>query len=318
MSSDLLEPLPWQEELWLQVTSLALQSRLSHALLFAGPQGVGKRHFAKALTAFILCEARSGHACGGCRSCLQFAAGHHPNAIQLQRDVDEKTGKQKRDISIEQVRELGERLALSSHYGQARVAVVDPADALNQNGVNALLKTIEEPPANAHLILISERAQDLPATLRSRCQRLRMAPPPQAQSLAWLGDTADARDALEQAYGAPLRARALMESGQLQRARKWAAELSAISEQKRDPIAVAAAIGKDETVAFIEWMLSWATAQMREQLKRGDRSKAGGIEQMIQEIFSGLQRLRANANQQLVIESLLIIWWRVGRMHKTA
>jgi DNA polymerase-3 subunit delta' len=314
--SDMLKPLPWQEDLWLRVTTLVLQNRLTHALLIAGPCGVGKRHFAKALTAFILCETRSGFACGQCRSCLQFTAGHHPNSMTLQREVDDKTGKEKRDIGIEQIRELGERLSLSSHYGQAKVAVVDPVDALNLSGSNALLKTIEEPPANSHLILISERPQALPATLRSRCQRLRMAAPSREQALVWLGDSKDAADALTQAHGAPLRARELMDSEHLQRGRKWAAELVAIAEQKRDPLVVAAAIGKDDAVAFMEWLLTWLAAQLKEQIKRGN--SAAGIDALIQETLTAHQRLRSNANQQLVVESLLILWWRVGRVGKAA
>lgn len=314
--SDVLKPLPWQEDLWLRVTSLVLQNRLTHALLIAGPRGVGKRHFAKALTAFILCETRSGFACGQCRSCLQFTAGHHPNSITLQRDVDDKTGKEKRDIGIEQIRELGERLSLSSHYGQAKVAVIDPVDALNLSGSNALLKTIEEPPANSHLVLISERPQALPATLRSRCQRLRMAAPAREQALAWLGDSADAADALIQAHGAPVRARELLESDHLQRGRKWAAELAAIAEQRRDPLVVAAAIGKDDAVAFLEWLLVWLAGQLKEQVRRG--SGATGIDAMIHETLAAHQRLRSNANQQLVVESLLILWWRVGRTGKAA
>ncbi|MES2491271.1 MAG: AAA family ATPase [Pseudomonadota bacterium] len=314
--SDMLKPLPWQEDLWLRVTSLVLQSRLTHALLIAGPRGVGKRHFAKALTAFIICEARSGYACGQCRSCLQFTAGHHPNSVYLQRDVDDKTGKEKRDISIEQIRELGERLSLSSHYGQAKVAVVDPVDALNLNGSNALLKTIEEPPANSYLILISERPQALPATLRSRCQRFRMAAPAREQALAWLGDSADAVDALTQAHGAPLRARELMDSEHLQRGRKWAAELLAVADQRRDPLAVAASIGKDDAAAFLEWLLTWLSLQLKDQVKRG--GNATGIDTLIQETLLASRRLGSNANPQLVVESLLILWWRVGRVGKAA
>ena len=316
--SDIFKPLPWQEDLWLRVTTLALQERLAHALLFAGPQGVGKRHFATALTAFLLCEKRSGFACGQCRSCQQFSAGHHPNAYFLRRETDEKTGKQKRDIAIEQVRELSERLTLSSHYGQAKVAVIDPADALSTNGVNALLKTIEEPPSNSHLILISERPQALLPTLRSRCQRSRMAAPDSMQSLAWLGGEGKAElDALEQAHGAPLKARALLDSGEAERGRKWAAEMSAIAAQKRDPLAVAAVVGKEEMPVFLEWLLGWLNSQLRVQARSGTEYLRG-IDQMIQETFSALQRLRSNANPQLQIESLLILWWRVARSVRAA
>lgn len=316
--SDMLKPLPWQEELWLRVTTLVLQNRLTHALLLAGPSGVGKRHFAQALTAFILCEKRSGYACGECRSCLQLTAGHHPNALHVQREVDEKTGKQKRDISIDQIREVGERLSLSSHYGQAKVAMIDPVDALNANGSNALLKTIEEPPANSHLILISERPQNLPATLRSRCQRIRLAAPEREQALEWLGHSADAADALIQAHGAPLRARELLNSDHLQRGRKWAAELSAIADQRRDPIVVAADICKEKDIApvFLEWLLTWLSLQLKEHIQRG--SSATGIDTLIQETLLASRRLSSNAMPQLVIESLLILWWRVGRAGKAA
>ncbi|HEY0916257.1 MAG TPA: hypothetical protein VGE22_15405, partial [Solimonas sp.] len=65
--STLTQPLPWQKELWLDVSALVLQKRLGHALLLTGPQGVGRRTFARALTAFLLCEQRSGYACGQCR-----------------------------------------------------------------------------------------------------------------------------------------------------------------------------------------------------------------------------------------------------------
>ena len=81
-----LRPLPWQQEQWLELTALALSGRLHHALLLAGPAGVGKRHFARALAAFLLCEQKSGYACGSCRSCQQLAAGTAANASLLSVD----------------------------------------------------------------------------------------------------------------------------------------------------------------------------------------------------------------------------------------
>ena len=315
--SENFRPLPWQQELWSRVTALAMQGSLTHALLLSGPRGVGKLHFASALTAFMICERRDVYACGACRSCQQFSAGHHPNVCFIRREVDEKTGKQRRDIAIEQIRELGERLMLSSHYGGAKVAVIDPADALNVSGVNALLKTIEEPPPNVHLILISERPQALLPTLRSRCQRLRMPIPDHSLALAWLGNGENERDALEQAYGAPLKAKELLESGQAERGRKWAAEMAAIAAQRRDPLSVASAVGKDEMQAFLEWLLGWLNAQLKLQW-HGNADQRRGVEQMIQETFSALQRLRSNANPQLQIESLLVLWWSVSRSAKAA
>jgi len=131
-------PHAWQQERWAQVRGAHAAGRLAHALLLAGPRGAGKDHFAAGLAGFLLCEAPEAarKPCGDCRSCVQIAAGAHPNLMRLAPAED------KRDIAIDDVRDLLDRLHLSSHYGQAKVAIVSPADALNAGGANALLKTI--------------------------------------------------------------------------------------------------------------------------------------------------------------------------------
>src|SRR5436853_7934969 len=123
-------PLPWQRERWQRLLTVIAEQRLAHALLLAGPRGAGKAHFANGLAAFLLCESKEQRPCGTCRSCVQVAAGSHPNLMRLAPAED------KRDIAIDDIRALLERLQLSSHYGQAKVAIVDPADALNVSGVN--------------------------------------------------------------------------------------------------------------------------------------------------------------------------------------
>lgn len=322
--TDVLRPLPWHKAHWQHMTRLALKAQMSHAWLLIGPKGVGKRHFAHAFTAFLLCESRGEYACGLCRSCQQLIAGHHPNAIHLQREVDEKTGKTKRDISVEQVRDLNERLALSSHYGQAKIAVIDPADAFNANSANALLKTIEEPPANSYLLLISERPQALTATLRSRCQRLRFSTPAPAESLEWLGADQKARQALQLSYGAPLLARELMVSGELERSQQWIREMNDIAAQKRDPLAVAAALtsaktsAKNDAADFLQWLLLWLTSELRQALTISDKARANACELMIRETLESQRRLLGNGSPQLMLESLLVYWWRTHRQVKAA
>ncbi|HVT35854.1 MAG TPA: DNA polymerase III subunit delta' [Nevskiaceae bacterium] len=319
------KPLPWQQELWVEVTALALQDRLGHALLLSGPAGVGKRAFAKALTAFLLCEQRSGYACGRCRSCEQLAAGAHPNSIVLALEVDDKTGKQKRDISVEQVREFSERLQLTSHYGQAKVATIDPADALNAAGVNALLKTIEEPSGHTHVLLISERAMALPATLRSRCQRLQFAPPAQQEAMAWLHEHHPevGEQTLALAHGAPLRAAELAQSGLVERYASWEKGMSDLAAGRGDPLALAAAIAKekDDVPAYFSWLQLWLAGLLRGAVGAAPKKlalPAPALQQMMREAIDAQRRLGGNAVPQLLLESVIVLWWRLARPVKAA
>src|SRR5882757_8044334 len=107
----------------------------------------------------------------------------HPDWLRVQ-PIDES-----RQIRIEQVRELAQELALTSHQGGYKVGVISPADVLNRFAANALLKTLEEPSARTVLILVVTQPSRLPATILSRCQRIRIAAPERAQAVAWLEAT---------------------------------------------------------------------------------------------------------------------------------
>lgn len=321
--------LPWQHDLWRIVGEARDQQRLAHALLLAGPAGVGKRTFASALTQTLLCEAPAagGYACRVCRSCVQFAAGSHPNLFWLRPLVDDKTDKQKRDISVEQLRNMGDKLVLSAHYGGAKVAVLDPADALNTNGVNALLKTIEEPPPNTYLLLISERPMALAATLRSRCQRLRFSPPSSDEAQAWLQQQepvltgALLEHALTSSQGAPLRALAAHRSGLLDLQRKWRSDWLDVAAQKRPPTAAAVAVGKDreQVSAWLSAFIVFLAELLRVRVSGQPSADIGaiaariapsGLQALIDEAHESARRITTSASPQLVVESLMIAWWR--------
>ncbi|MBL8767985.1 MAG: DNA polymerase III subunit delta' [Planctomycetes bacterium] len=137
--------------------------RLHHALLFSGKRGVGKRTVAEALAAAILCQKRGDEACGDCEACTQSAAGTHPDFERLKREVG------KRDVGIGQVRGLLDFLHRKTHAGGARVALIDESERLTNEAQNAFLKTLEEPPANTHLILVTGVIDRLLPTIRSRC-----------------------------------------------------------------------------------------------------------------------------------------------------
>ncbi|WP_240433634.1 DNA polymerase III subunit delta' [Solimonas sp. K1W22B-7] len=332
------QPLPWQKDLWLDATALALQGRLGHALLLAGPAGVGKRSFARALAAFLLCEARSGYACGQCRSCQQLAVGNHPNALLLSREglhglaMTEsgrheqglahwlpKPDSAKRDIATDGVRRMIEMIALATHYQGARVVMFDPADSLNENSVNSLLKTIEEPPPGTHLLLVSERPQALKATLRSRCQRLRFSAPDEAAGLEWLQARKPQADAalLREACGAPLRALELADSDR-SRSRDWAELLTGVLQLKQEPIAAAQRIGKDDAAAFLAWLLGWLTGTLKQALAGGGLLPPPELHRLMQEATDARRRLEGNANPQMLLEALLVLASRQARAQRRA
>jgi DNA polymerase-3 subunit delta' len=173
-------------------------------LLICGPAGLGKRAVADRLARHVLA---GGDPAARIRNAQLIAAGTHPD-LHVVSFVPTKDGSKLRtEIVIEQMRELSQKLSLTPQYGAAQVAIVDPADSINRAACNALLKTLEEPAAGRYLWLVSAQPARLPATIRSRCQRMEFKLPPHDEALAWLrtqGHSAkDAGEALEAARGHP-------------------------------------------------------------------------------------------------------------------
>jgi DNA polymerase-3 subunit delta' len=153
--------------------------KLHHAWLLGGPKGVGKASFAHAAARRVLADAAGPpRTAEGLESdddhpiVKLVEAGSHPDMRHLERLVNEKTGNLARNISVDQVRELGEFLNLTPALSPWRVVVIDTVDELETSGANALLKMLEEPPANSIFFLVSHAPGRLLPTIRSRCRRL--------------------------------------------------------------------------------------------------------------------------------------------------
>jgi DNA polymerase-3 subunit delta' len=148
----------------------ALQNNmLAHAYLFSGDPGIGKKLTALALAAAVNCGNRGEDGgCGECPSCRKVAAGGHPDVHLLASDGDE--------IKIDQIRQVQSELALKPFEGEKKILIVDGAERLNTASANAFLKTLEEPPGDAIIVLISPMPQGLLPTIRSRCQEIRFLP----------------------------------------------------------------------------------------------------------------------------------------------
>lgn len=270
--ADVATAAPWPELLpWQAAPAAALLSRratLPHALLVAGPRGIGKRTFALNLARGLLCEAprSDGLACGTCPSCNYAAAAQHPDLLMVQRiEADEDTEEKKKDpYGVDRIREVTKWATLTSHRGGSKVAIIYPAESLNVSAGNALLKTLEEPPPGTYLMLVSHQPGRIPATLRSRC-RFVAAPRPSADDASqWLQaqGVTDAAGILAQAGGAPLRALDLADRAWQEERGVWLAALAKPSTLPAVALAARVEAGqreerKDRLGLAIDWLLAW-------------------------------------------------------------
>ncbi len=243
--------LPWQQSI--AQTWLGDRERFSHAWLIHGMAGIGKRDFAKAAAASLLCESpQAGMACGACAACHWVAKGSHPDLRLIRPDAmaqqegetagddmqDSGTGARKtvsKDIRIEQLRALHDWFNTATHRGGWRVAVLYPAEALNMISANALLKVLEEPPEHTLFLIVADAPDRLLPTLVSRCRRLPLPVPERGLALEWLHaqQVEQAEAWLDARGGAPMHALAFSrESSDVCPAwlRQWATAVNAEAE----------------------------------------------------------------------------------------
>lgn len=169
-----------------QATQFAAAHRagkLPHALIFAGPRGIGKASMAFQLAHYLLANPSSGNAPAGFAPrdpssplYRQVASGAHPSVLHLTRPLNERTKAFKTALTVDEVRRVGRFLGLTAHDGGYRVVIVDCADDMNTNAANALLKNLEEPPARTIFVLVAHSLGRLLPTIRSRCQIVRFQP----------------------------------------------------------------------------------------------------------------------------------------------
>jgi DNA polymerase-3 subunit delta' len=195
-------PYPWFTSVWEGFARQVDQDRLPHAVLLVGQTGIGILELARAMGQYLLCSApRPERSCGQCRACLLIQADSHPDLHW----VAPEEGAQ--SIKIAQIREMTEFTNKTAQQGGRKLVVLSPAEAMNANAANALLKSLEEPNGDCVYLLVSEQPAFLMATIRSRCSRLQIRTPEFADALQWLerNRVADAENLLQAAGGRPLR-----------------------------------------------------------------------------------------------------------------
>ncbi|EDN69548.1 DNA polymerase III, delta prime subunit [Beggiatoa sp. PS] len=249
--------LPWHDALWQQIQSRVMQNRLPHALLLSGPQGMGKALFAQRLAENLLCEQpqADGQTCGHCKPCHLLLANTHPDLFKVE---PVEAGKQ---ISVNQIRELIQFSTLTASYNRHQIIIVNPAEAMNRNAANSLLKLLEEPSSDTVIMLVSHQYQALLATIRSRCQRIDFSHPEPTVTQTWLHNQLSTKINIQLLLNlsnqAPLAALALAQTDGMAKRQILFESLTQLPTGKDDPIRIAESWNQLEVVQVLEWMLLW-------------------------------------------------------------
>ena len=302
--------LDWLEQFVESWQDRVSHGRVPHAVLLAGPVGVGKRAAARWIAATSL-----GRKASRLPVYPQDAVEHAD--LRWIAPLEDKES-----IGVEQIRELVHAMALTSYEGGGKVAVIEPANAMTVNAANGLLKTLEEPPGDALLILVADRVGKLPATIFSRCQRIDLATPGEGVALAWLDRIqpgAPWSEALRVAGGGPLAALGVLED--LETSASMARDLNALGKGMGSAVEVAARWTKIGP----GFVLNWLAQQVKLVVIAGSagREQAAGLaieESVVRrmdrrnlfcylDIINGLRGQPGGSfNVQVTLEGLLIDW----------
>ena len=313
------DSLPWLHETQQRLRAAREARRLPQALLILSVPGLGAQALAHWIAALALCESQANAPCGTCASCVLLRADNHPDlhAVGLLDGAQQ--------VKVDQIRELIDVLALSSYRRGYKIAIVDAAETLNANGANAFLKTLEEPTADTLLMLIARPSHRLPATIASRCQRIKLRPPAREAARAWLKErepvVPDWDAALALAAGAPLLALELSPGTLAELDREMRSTLKRLAEDAVDVTAVADAWMRSDPGLRLMWLENWITRRVQVELGGAVSSQsaepvrlpAALLKPKIRPLFELLDAARelrrfaaTGLNLQLALEALLL------------
>lgn len=325
--TDTFRPYSWQQSAWEQILQQSRNDRLAHAYLLSGMAGSGRRHFATALSALLLCEqplATRTLACGTCRQCLLFASGNHPDVLEI---VPEENSTA---IKIDQIRRLSEFVNQTSNQQNAwQLVIINPAAAMAAAAANSLLKSLEEPPGKTLFLLISDTSSQLLPTLRSRCQPLPLPVPSMTDTMSWLQQhsaaaAAELARAADLAPGQPYHALALLEQGIPDWRELLREKLTALAKRQESVTAVARFCEKQPYQYAIKLMLEISTEQIRQLSTQGSANQVAQLSQpwfrFQRELLTVNRQLQSTANPNLLmsLEHILTCWqdaiWKQSRL----
>ena len=313
---------PWQQEQWQQSLQLLSGNRLAHAILISGPPDIGKLDFCLSYMQRINCTqaTKDDYACGICKDCHLFLARSHPDVRLI--NIDESV----EQIKVDEIREINQFIMLSRQQGTYKIICIDQAERMNLNAANALLKTLEEPPANSVLFLISDNSSKLLATIKSRCQTWKFGLPNKQLALDWLqqqSENAKWDNLLSVSGFRPLYALELHETGQGELRTVFYHEIDKLMRDREKVTKISANLQNEELETLVNWQQSWCSDLVRchfemepvtlenPDFRRSLHSLVGQVD--LQLLFRFLGKLiefrrfsSASLNKRLFIEDMLI------------
>jgi DNA polymerase-3 subunit delta' len=307
---------PWLAPAAAKLSAARAAGRLPPALLIHEAPGAGGMELALYAAQLFFCKD-SASPCGHCSNCRRIEQREHPDFIVVGPDPESKLGQ----ISVDQVRAISAHLSLSSYEGNGTFVVFQPADAMNRNAANALLKTLEEPRADAHVLLVTAAPSLLPATIRSRCQKLAAPAPDRDSALAWLGAQKPAHRAdwpavLDVLGVAPVQALAADVPQVLAIRRDIAQVLKEASEGRIDVVRTAESWAKDELPLRLRGIENCLTGQIL-AMRSGARLQDGPLDinigaalRLLDDVRELQRQLVTSLNKPLALERHL---WQLNR-----
>lgn len=312
-----LQELPWHQGAWAQLARQIERDRLPNGLLLVGPAGVGKQQLAERVVASLLCQdlGTGAAACGSCRGCTLRKAGHHPDLVLAQAEEGKAT------LGVDVVREFNRKIFLTSSHGQGRLGFMPAADSMNIAAANALLKTLEEPPSGATLILVASSLANLPATIRSRCQLVPVSIGEPDTARAWLQQTQPNLSAAAQDWYAARPMLASRAEDEQDARQRWKTGLQAVWSGHADPLACAAAVEETDAEAWTSYGHHLLRELMRGQVDAAwnpvigslNTSGRAAVKRLADSVQAALHLQRTQASKRLMLEMQCMEWARAGR-----